>query len=99
MFLPNDNFLSYSIGKTWSLMLLDDSYAGNSSNNTSKRKAGPKGMDDMTMIPGEEYKTWVEDPTSLVSKRRRVSRVRECAIARNYLSSDRSELMHFLSLR
>ena len=83
-------------------MLFDDTYAGNSSNtwsDTSKRKAGPKGMDDMTMIPAEEYQTWVEDPTSLVSRRRRVSLVRECAIARNYLSSDRSELMHFLSLR
>lgn len=46
-------------------------------NRPSKRKARGKGpqvtMDNQTMIPGNIYQTWLKDPLSLISKRRRVS--------------------------
>jgi cohesin complex subunit SCC1 len=66
---------------------------------SSKRKAcvpGPEvTVDTQTMISGNIYQTWLKDPSSLVSKRRRVSSVCQCVIARDYLFSKMSELMHF----
>jgi hypothetical protein len=66
---------------------------------SSKRKARVPGpevtVDTQTMISGNIYQTWLKDPSSLVSKRRRVSSVCQCVIAWDYLFSKMSELMHF----
>jgi hypothetical protein len=65
--------------KTWSLMLLVDSCAGDPLNNSSKKKArriGPKVIVDNETIKNV-YMTWLDDPSSLVSRRRRVGKFQE----------------------
>jgi hypothetical protein len=67
--------------KTWSLMLIAHSCAGVPLNNSSKKKArwiGPKVIvDNETIIKKTIYMTWLKDPSSLVSKRRRVGEFQE----------------------
>jgi hypothetical protein len=62
-------------------MLLADSCAGDPLNNSSKKKArrtGPKVIvDNEKIIPKTIYMTWLDDPSSLVSKRRRVGEFQE----------------------
>jgi hypothetical protein len=62
-------------------MLLDDSCAGDPLNNSSKKKArrtGPKVIvDNETIIKKDVYMTWLDDPSSIVSKRRRVGEYQE----------------------
>jgi hypothetical protein len=67
------------------------------SSKTKARVPGPEvTVDTQTMISGNIYQTWLKDPSSLVSKRRRVSSVCQCVIARNYLYSEMSELIILL---
>jgi hypothetical protein len=62
-------------------MLLDDSCPGDPLNHSSKKKArrtGPKVIvDNETIIKKDVYIKWLEDPSSLVSKRRRVGEFQE----------------------
>jgi hypothetical protein len=62
-------------------MLLADSYVGDPLNNSSKKKARwtcPKLIvDNETIIPKTVYMTWLDDPTSLVSKSRQVGEFQE----------------------
>jgi cohesin complex subunit SCC1 len=62
-------------------MLLADSCAGDPLNNSSKKKARRTGSKvivyNETIIPKNVYMTWLDDPSSLVSKRRQVGEFQE----------------------